>query len=345
MIIASRILETMASRTTENRSKRTNSLAFASVDCHTCSIRGNKCDRRRPQCSPCLSKGIKCAGFVTPLTWDHRRMWVSNGAKGATDTPTTITSTARPVTAKANRKFRFVGANARKELPASGQQPTSSKVTDQTTDQASDTVPPDTTNDETALPLMEESQSHCLLSNEDTDLSRSDDFVDPNLLAPVEDSSAVSVEAPSTTSTEDIPQDEQMPDFSSSSFPILSTDVSLPFMNNVMTTDAIQANFPIAEEYVDLDNIDLGEFVANYQHPFTCDLPQQNLLSAPIDLSRPFSPFKMARNAQTEPDPMSSATGLLLNPNYEVFLNICKWWSVSAQIMVASWVLTTLKCC
>ncbi|KAE8366377.1 fungal-specific transcription factor domain-containing protein [Aspergillus caelatus] len=53
--------------------KRTNSLAFARTDCHTCASRGQKCDRQRPQCATCISHGRKCGGFATPLSWDHRR--------------------------------------------------------------------------------------------------------------------------------------------------------------------------------------------------------------------------------------------------------------------------------
>ena len=53
--------------------KRTNSLAFARTDCHTCASRGQKCDRQRPQCTTCITHGRKCGGFATPLSWDHRR--------------------------------------------------------------------------------------------------------------------------------------------------------------------------------------------------------------------------------------------------------------------------------
>ncbi|KAE8318357.1 fungal-specific transcription factor domain-containing protein [Aspergillus transmontanensis] len=53
--------------------KRTNSLAFARTDCHTCALRGQKCDRQRPQCTTCISHGRTCGGFATPLSWDHRR--------------------------------------------------------------------------------------------------------------------------------------------------------------------------------------------------------------------------------------------------------------------------------
>lgn len=65
------------------KSKRTNSLAFAQTDCHTCTSLDERCDRRRPQCSTCLGQSRKCGGFATPLSWDPKRMW-SDGPSAAT---------------------------------------------------------------------------------------------------------------------------------------------------------------------------------------------------------------------------------------------------------------------
>jgi hypothetical protein len=48
---------------------RTNSLAFAKNDCHTCKALKKKCDRQRPRCGTCLSSGRKCDGFAMPLVW------------------------------------------------------------------------------------------------------------------------------------------------------------------------------------------------------------------------------------------------------------------------------------
>lgn len=56
------------------KGKRTNSLAFAQADCHTCGVAGDRCDRQRPKCSTCLLKGRECGGFAMPLSWDPRRM-------------------------------------------------------------------------------------------------------------------------------------------------------------------------------------------------------------------------------------------------------------------------------
>lgn len=48
---------------------RTNSLAFAKVDCHTCSALKRHCDRQRPHCGICLSNRQKCDGFPVKLVW------------------------------------------------------------------------------------------------------------------------------------------------------------------------------------------------------------------------------------------------------------------------------------
>ncbi|KIW11120.1 hypothetical protein PV08_10420 [Exophiala spinifera] len=49
---------------------RTNSLAFAKSDCHTCKSKQRKCDRQRPICKTCQDAGDKCAGFQTRLVWE-----------------------------------------------------------------------------------------------------------------------------------------------------------------------------------------------------------------------------------------------------------------------------------
>ncbi|KAJ5097067.1 hypothetical protein N7456_007788 [Penicillium angulare] len=64
--------------TSATKGKRTNSLAFAQSDCHTCASEGDQCDRRRPRCSTCLTKGRKCDGFATSLSWNPKRMFSVN---------------------------------------------------------------------------------------------------------------------------------------------------------------------------------------------------------------------------------------------------------------------------
>lgn len=48
---------------------RTNSLAFAKTDCHTCASHQRSCDRKRPRCSTCYGKNILCGGYPMQLTW------------------------------------------------------------------------------------------------------------------------------------------------------------------------------------------------------------------------------------------------------------------------------------
>ena len=48
---------------------RTNSLAFAKSDCHTCTANHRRCDRKRPRCSSCSAKNIPCGGYPMQLTW------------------------------------------------------------------------------------------------------------------------------------------------------------------------------------------------------------------------------------------------------------------------------------
>ncbi|KAL3469080.1 fungal-specific transcription factor domain-containing protein [Aspergillus californicus] len=62
------------------KSKKTNSLAFARTDCHTCTATAQVCDRRRPQCTTCLADGRQCGGFATPLSWNTSRMWLGRPA-------------------------------------------------------------------------------------------------------------------------------------------------------------------------------------------------------------------------------------------------------------------------
>lgn len=54
---------------TADSTQRTNSLAFAKQDCHTCSRLNDKCDRRRPKCGTCLSHQRDCGGFALDLVW------------------------------------------------------------------------------------------------------------------------------------------------------------------------------------------------------------------------------------------------------------------------------------
>ncbi|RAH66728.1 uncharacterized protein BO66DRAFT_459120 [Aspergillus aculeatinus CBS 121060] len=96
--------------TTTTKGKRTNSLAFAQTDCHTCASSGEHCDRRRPKCSTCLRQGRRCDGFVTPLSWDPRRMKTDDSAVHPLPADPSIMSNSTPP-----QRFQFVtGARVRK---------------------------------------------------------------------------------------------------------------------------------------------------------------------------------------------------------------------------------------
>jgi hypothetical protein len=103
---------------------RTNSLAFAKSDCHTCKTKRRNCDRQRPVCSTCQDLGDKCEGFQTRLVWegsdlpsrrgdDSRRRHGLEARGRTTESPmspanearvTKVASTARRPT----REFAFV---------------------------------------------------------------------------------------------------------------------------------------------------------------------------------------------------------------------------------------------
>lgn len=52
---------------------RTNSLAFAKTDCHTCTANLCRCDRKRPRCSSCSGRNIVCGGYPMQLTWSKSK--------------------------------------------------------------------------------------------------------------------------------------------------------------------------------------------------------------------------------------------------------------------------------
>lgn len=51
---------------------RTNSLAFAKTDCHTCTANNRRCDRKRPRCSSCTCRDIVCGGYPMQLIWSKK---------------------------------------------------------------------------------------------------------------------------------------------------------------------------------------------------------------------------------------------------------------------------------
>jgi hypothetical protein len=59
---------------------RTNSLAFAKTDCHTCIANQRRCDRTRPRCSSCSGRNIICGGYPMQLTWPKSKPIQSRAA-------------------------------------------------------------------------------------------------------------------------------------------------------------------------------------------------------------------------------------------------------------------------
>lgn len=107
--------------------KRTNSLAFAQSDCHTCASTAERCDRRRPRCSTCLDHGRKCGGFATPLSWDPRRMWIDDpstmrdGSTAVLNRDASSRPEQGPDRPAPPRRFRFIkgASKPRKQRKAS----------------------------------------------------------------------------------------------------------------------------------------------------------------------------------------------------------------------------------
>ncbi|KAL5350691.1 hypothetical protein ACLOAV_004260 [Pseudogymnoascus australis] len=95
------------------KEKRTNSLAFSQTDCHSCLSAGRACDRRRPQCSTCLGLGVKCGGFVTPLSWDNNRIWLGQPSQKARYIYDGNRGNETPKASP--RAFRFVDASSRRK--------------------------------------------------------------------------------------------------------------------------------------------------------------------------------------------------------------------------------------
>lgn len=109
-----------------NKFRRTNSLAFAKSDCHTCSSLNVRCDRQRPRCTPCQDAGILCQGYSMKLTWHQSHSVVNKPPKVKTTTATGLMNCSTGVqnherqgkdtvkheinADKQNRKFMFVAA-------------------------------------------------------------------------------------------------------------------------------------------------------------------------------------------------------------------------------------------
>ena len=117
----------MASVTSLDPTPRTNSLAFAKVDCHTCIRLNNRCDRRRPKCGTCLSQGHSCGGFAQDLVWkqipqgDVRQSDQSRSRRSQGTTTTRGTKVFKIVEGRPQKRRRVKPPSGSARTPFTGQ--------------------------------------------------------------------------------------------------------------------------------------------------------------------------------------------------------------------------------
>ena len=109
---------TAAMRLNHLTGRRTNSLGWAKSDCHTCASLHRHCDRQRPRCSPCLTEGATCAGYVQELNWDRGSQRAgtrrSKGSSGSLEGATLAKSTSQLPQPAA---FTFIDQNDSQKRP------------------------------------------------------------------------------------------------------------------------------------------------------------------------------------------------------------------------------------
>lgn len=116
--------------------RRTNSLALEKSDCHTCSQKGRKCDRKRRRCGTCEQLNDTCTGYPVQLQWQDSNMQSTPVGQAAAAAPAPAQQAPAPVPvpvpvpvappeeparaatstagAKPARTFKFVGNKPRK---------------------------------------------------------------------------------------------------------------------------------------------------------------------------------------------------------------------------------------
>jgi hypothetical protein len=103
-----------------SRGKRTNSLGYAKVDCHTCTALNRACDRQRPRCGQCLTQRQRCGGFATNLIWKDVALRQSNDVphREGSRHVKVVPGDHLEGSGKRGRDFRFVrGRMKRKRQP------------------------------------------------------------------------------------------------------------------------------------------------------------------------------------------------------------------------------------
>jgi hypothetical protein len=106
---------TQARAGSRSAGRRTNSLAFAKHDCHTCAALKTDCDRQRPRCGTCLSNQRKCDGFAIPLVWKDLAV-----AQSPQSVDTRLSQLQQPVS-RGHAEFKFIrGRPKQKRKPRTG---------------------------------------------------------------------------------------------------------------------------------------------------------------------------------------------------------------------------------
>lgn len=98
--------------------QRTNSLAFAKVDCYTCSALKTPCDRQRPWCGTCISNQRKCGGFKMSLVWKDSISPTFSAETSCTSDPSTLNTspTYQPESSHRKRQeFKFIQGRSKRK--------------------------------------------------------------------------------------------------------------------------------------------------------------------------------------------------------------------------------------
>lgn len=302
------------SRVTETRAKRTNSLAFASVDCHTCLVNGAKCDRKRPQCATCISKEIRCAGFATPLSWDHRRMWVAN-EDNSVDMPPERTKATRTTQAKVARKLRFVGPTLRK-APGGANPQRASGGPKVATGNGMGNVAASTATMEITAP----SKEHGPVTTDTAigGISIPEPY-DQSVKEVPTTSQAVLSGSDRDIVTEyltSVAQDQLSNDLPSFEFPMIPSSMLFSLDSDDLATSMHQVITEDEENTTDSNQMDIEEVCANNQNFNTYDIQQQNIWSPLLDFIETPPALPLVQNI--------SNTSTIFTDNHEELLNICK---------------------
>lgn len=246
-------------------------------------------------------------------------MWVAD-ASHANDSSSTASTVEKGASAKANRKFRFVGANARKGLGAVNQENASAGA-GPSVDEQTRSSGPRTTGQTAMVPLLGQNVGLPYPTIEEVFDSDSDQAIDPQLSQAVQEpQSADSLEA-SASNIETVEQQQHSQDLPSIDFTAIPPSSSLPLLDELLPMDPGPVPAVTEGEFLDLGEMGIGGVGIDYQLPMACDIQQQNIWSPLLDFPRTPTPARPPVSISIVPDPMSWTSS---TSNYEGFLHICK---------------------